>query len=80
MYYVFYYLFIMHRSYYVDAAYYYRRSSVAFLSVRLSVLQKNGWTERDAVWVMDLGGPKERCIRWSSCEGAILMVKQAAHC
>jgi len=40
MYYVFYYVFIMHRSYYVDAAYYYRRSSVACLSVRLSVLQK----------------------------------------
>ena len=28
---------------------------------------KNGWTDRDAVWVVDSGGPKEpriRCIRW----------------
>jgi len=27
-------------------------------------LCKNGWTDRDAVWFMDLGGPKEACIRW----------------
>ena len=25
---------------------------------------KNGWTDRDAVWVIDSGGPKEECIRW----------------
>jgi len=24
---------------------------------------KNGWTDRDAVWVMDSGGPKEPCVR-----------------
>ena len=38
-------------------------------------LCKNGWTDRDAVWVMDSGGPKEACIRWgcrSPCKGAIL--------
>jgi len=27
---------------------------------------KNGWTNRDAVWVEDVGGPKEPCIRWIS--------------
>jgi len=27
---------------------------------------KNGWTDRDAVWVMDLGGLKEAYIRWGS--------------
>ena len=25
---------------------------------------KNGWTDRDAVWDEDAGGPKEPCIRW----------------
>jgi len=29
-------------------------------------LCKNGWTDRDAVWDMDPGGPKEPCIRWVS--------------
>jgi len=29
---------------------------------------KNGWTDRDAVWVEDSGGPKEPHIRfWSRC-------------
>jgi len=27
---------------------------------------KNGWTNRDAFWVVDSGGPKEPCIRWGS--------------
>jgi len=27
-------------------------------------LCKNGWSDRDAVWVMDSGGPKEAFIRW----------------
>jgi len=27
---------------------------------------KNGWTDRDAVWVEDSGGPREPCIRWGS--------------
>jgi len=38
-------------------------------------LCKNGWTDRDAVWVMDSGGPKEACIRWGPdppCERAII--------
>jgi len=26
-------------------------------------LYKNGLTDRDAVWDIDLGGPKEPCIR-----------------
>jgi len=25
---------------------------------------KNGWSDRDTVWVKDLVGPKEPCIRW----------------
>jgi len=40
---------------------------------------KNGLSDRDAVWVVDSGGPKEPCIRWgaqmSPWEGAILMGK-----
>ena len=27
-------------------------------------LCKSGWTDRDAVWDMDLGGPKKACVRW----------------
>jgi len=41
-------------------------------------LYKNGWTDPDAVWVMDSGGAKEACIRWdqdSPCEGAIIRGK-----
>jgi len=26
-------------------------------------VQKNGSTDRDAVWVMDWGGPKKACVR-----------------
>jgi len=31
-------------------------------------LCKNGWTDRDAVWVVGLGldGPNESCVRWQS--------------
>jgi len=39
---------------------------------------KNCWTDRDAVWAVASGWPKEPCIRWSRdtpCEGAILMGK-----
>jgi len=25
---------------------------------------KNGWTDRDAIWVVDSGGPKEACVTW----------------
>jgi len=38
-------------------------------------LCKNGWTDRDAVWVMDSDGPKKLCVRWGSrspWKGAIL--------
>ena len=45
---------------YVDAAYCYRPSSVVCRSVcHSSESCKNGWTDRDAVWVMDSDGPKE---------------------
>jgi len=52
----------------------------SFVSVGLSVCHtsepcKNVYTDRDAVWVDDLGGPKEPCIRWGPdppWEGAIL--------
>ena len=48
---------------YVDAAYCYRPSSVVCHS---SEPCKNGWTDRDAVWDLDSGGPKEACIRWGA--------------
>jgi len=50
---------------YVDAVYCYRLSSVVCRSVcHTSEPCKKGWTDRDAVWVEDLGGPKGPCIRW----------------
>jgi len=27
-------------------------------------LCKKRWTDSDAVWVVDLGGPLEACVRW----------------
>jgi len=65
-------LFRPHRSTtYVDAAYCYRPCSVVCLSVSLSVCHasepcKNSFTDPDAVWVEDSGGPKVPCIRWRS--------------
>jgi len=53
-------------------------------SVSLSVCHsnepcKNGWTDRDAIWVFGLDGPKESYIRWGSrstyCNGATLWGK-----
>jgi len=53
--------------YYIDAAYCYRQSSVV-LSVCWSLVivtrTKTAEIDRDAVWVADLGGSKEACIRW----------------
>jgi len=50
---------------YVDAAYCYRPSSVVCrLICHTSEPCKNGWTDVDAVWVEDSGGPREPCIRW----------------
>ena len=48
-----------------------RLSSVVCRSVCPSVCHtsepcKNGWTDRDTVWVEDSGGPREPCIRWGS--------------
>ena len=44
-------------------------------------MYKNGWTDPDAVSVLDSGGPKEPCIRWRSrspqANGAILWAKWA---
>ena len=55
----------LHRSTtYIDAAYFYRPSSVVCRSVcHTSEPCKNGCTDRAAVWVEDLGGPGEPCIR-----------------
>ena len=51
----------------VDTAYCYRPSSVVCLSVyHTSEPCKNSLADRDAVWVEDLGGPKELCITWGS--------------
>jgi len=36
------------------------------LSVCLSIGLSHSWTNGDAVWVEDSGGPKEPCIRWGS--------------
>ena len=52
---------------YVDAAYCYRREwcGLSLLSVcHDRKLCKNGFTDRDAGWGTDLGGPKEACVRW----------------
>jgi len=57
-----------HRSIaYADAAYCYRRSSEVCLSVSLSVCHnhepcKSDRTNRDALWVVDSGEPKEPCL------------------
>jgi len=52
---------------YVDAAYCYRPSSVVCQSVcHCSESCQNGWTDRDAVWDLDSGGPKKACIRWGA--------------
>jgi len=61
-----------HSTTYVDAACCYRPSSVVCLSVGLSVSWsvtrsepcKNGWTDRDVLWVVDSDGPKKPCVRW----------------
>jgi len=57
------------RTAYIDAVYCYRPSSMVCRSICWSVCHtsepcKNGWTDLDAVWVEDLGGPREPCIRW----------------
>ena len=56
-----------HRPYYVriDAVCCYRPSSVVCPSVcHTSEPCENGWTDRGAVWVVDLAGPMESCVRW----------------
>ena len=45
----------------------FRPSNVVCLSVCHSREPcKNGWTDRNGVWVEDSGGPKEPCIGWGS--------------
>jgi len=66
----------------------YRSSSVVVLSVGLSVgtervFWKNGWLDRDAVWLGGLGWSKELCIRCGyrfSEVRAIFRENGAAHC
>jgi len=70
---------------YVDAAYSYRPSIVVCRSVcHTSEPCKNGCTDRAAVWVEDLGGPGEPCIRWGSKsphgKGQIFGGEWASHC
>ena len=59
------------------------------LSVCLSVCHdrescKNGWTDRDTVWIVDSGGPNELRIRWEyrspSARRQFWEGKGAAHC
>jgi len=52
-----------HSTMYADAAYCYR---VAWFVWHTSEICKNGWTDSDAVWVEDSGGPRELCVRWKS--------------
>ena len=73
---------------YVDSAYCNQPRSVVCLSVCLSVCHisetcKNGSTNRDTVWVVHSGWPRESCIRWgpdSPWEGAILREKGESYC
>jgi len=70
------------RATYVDAAYCYRRSSVVSLSVCHDREPcKNRWTNRDAVWGVDLVGPRNHY--WmgsiSPRQGAIMRGKVVAH-
>jgi len=51
---------------YVDAAYYQPSRMVCQSVCRSSEPCKNGWTDRDAAWAEDLGGPTQPCIRWES--------------
>jgi len=53
----------------------YRGLSVCRSVCHISKPCKHGCTDRDFIWVEDLGGPKEPCIRWGldpPWEGAIL--------
>ena len=49
------------------------------LSVTIVSPAKNGSTDRDAVWVVDSGGPKELCIRWGPRKGQF-WGERATHC
>jgi len=54
-----------HRSsqYYVDAVCCYT-DGVVWSVCHDREPRKNGWTDRDAVWDVDSGGPREPCVRW----------------
>jgi len=65
----------------VDAAYCYRRSSVVCLSICHSRERfKNGWNDRYAVWVVDVGAPKEPCVRWGVHIGATWRIRLNRPC
>ena len=55
------------RTMYVDVVYCYRPSSVVCrLVCHNSEPCKNGWTNREAVWVVGSDWPKKSCIRWDA--------------
>jgi len=66
----------LYRSYYVRRCGLLLPTEQRGLSVcHTSELGKNGWTDRDAIWVEDSAGPREPCIRWGPdppWEGTIL--------
>ena len=69
---------------YADAAYCYRRICVVCMPICHGVeLEpcKNGWTNQDAIWVMESGGPKEPDGDgdWGPCERTILSGKRYLH-
>jgi len=52
-----------------------RHGSLYSIATLCDDLCKNGWTDRDAIWVMDSGEPKEACIRRGPdcpCKGQLL--------
>jgi len=52
---------------YIDAAYCYQPSSMVFwLICHTSEPCENGSADRHAVWVEELSGPREPCVRWGS--------------
>jgi len=57
--------------------------SVGLLHSHTSDPCKNGWTDRDAVWVEDSGGPRESCVRWVQIphgKGQFWGEKGMSHC
>ena len=66
---------------YIDVACCWWLSSVICLSVcHVNYPCKNGWTNRDAIWDMDMGGPEKACIRCSAhWRHLVNVIEQSMH-